>query len=60
MMNRILGLVASLAGGGTSRSSVSSAIAGAPDIIASRSPALIHVMFRLKAFIVVPSKNSFL
>ena len=56
MMNMILGSVASEDGGGTSRSSVSSAIAGAPAVIASRNPAQIHLKFRVKAFIVVPSK----
>jgi hypothetical protein len=56
MMNMILGLVASVDGGGTSSSSVSSAKAGAPAIIASRNPALVHVIIRFKAFIFVPSK----
>jgi hypothetical protein len=57
MMNMILGSLSLLDGGGISSSSVSSAIAGAPDVIASTNPAQIHLKFRVKAFIVVPSKN---
>ena len=57
MTNRIRGLLSSVAAGVASRISVSSATAGTPAIIDSRSPALVHVIIRFKAFIVVPSKN---
>ena len=50
MMNMILGLVASVTFGATSRSSVSSAITGAPAINASKNPAHVPMIFGLFTF----------
>ena len=56
MMNMILGLVASVAFGATSRSSVSSAIMGAPAVNASKNPAHVPMIFRLFTFMFSPLK----